>query len=160
MSYAKIIDGVPAERPLPKTATLSDGSHVSGFDKLPDDVLAVEGWRPVVDTGAPVYNPETETATRNVQMVDGIPTAVYTVGVRPPDPDPVPSEFELIRKEVSDRIGVLEAAAGIVPPWSQPFGGHDAYLAGATVTHAGQTWSNSHGDGNVWEPGVFGWIVI
>jgi hypothetical protein len=43
------------------------------------------------------------------------------------------------------------------PPWSQPLGAHDAYPAGAKVTHNDKRWINSHGDGNIWEPGVFGW---
>ena len=42
-------------------------------------------------------------------------------------------------------------------PWVQPLGGHDAYPAGATVTHGGKRWLNTHGDGNIWTPGVFGW---
>lgn len=45
-------------------------------------------------------------------------------------------------------------------PWVQPSGATDAYPAGATVTHNGRTWENTHGDGNVWEPGVFGWADI
>lgn len=45
-------------------------------------------------------------------------------------------------------------------PWVQPTGAHDAYAAGAVVTHNGSTWENTHGDGNSWEPGVFGWSVI
>jgi len=45
-------------------------------------------------------------------------------------------------------------------PWVQPTGAHDAYPAGAVVTHNGQTWVNTHGDGNVWEPGAFGWTVV
>lgn len=43
------------------------------------------------------------------------------------------------------------------PAWSQPFGAHDAYPAGAKVSHNGKNWINIHGDGNVWEPGVYGW---
>lgn len=43
------------------------------------------------------------------------------------------------------------------PGWIQPLGAHDAYPAGAKVTHKGKHWNNSHGDGNIWEPGVFGW---
>lgn len=42
------------------------------------------------------------------------------------------------------------------PAWSQPIGGHDAYAAGAKVTHNEQHWISSV-DGNVWEPGVYGW---
>jgi len=44
-------------------------------------------------------------------------------------------------------------------PWVQPQGSHDAYGAGAVVTHNGQTWDNTHGAGNSWEPGVYGWTA-
>lgn len=43
------------------------------------------------------------------------------------------------------------------PEWRQPLGSEDAYSAGAKVSHNGKHWFNSYGDGNVWEPGVFGW---
>jgi hypothetical protein len=46
------------------------------------------------------------------------------------------------------------------PPWVQPTGAHDAYPAGAQVTHNGRLWENVHGDGNVWEPGVYGWADL
>lgn len=42
------------------------------------------------------------------------------------------------------------------PDWVQPLGAHDAYPAGAKVTHAGKHWV-SDVDSNVWEPGVYGW---
>lgn len=51
------------------------------------------------------------------------------------------------------------------PGWIQPVGGHDAYpefnvRGGQTrVTHNGQVWINTHGDGNTWEPGVSGWTA-
>ena len=41
-------------------------------------------------------------------------------------------------------------------PWQQPEGAHDAYNKGAEVSHKGDEWT-SDVDGNVWEPGVFGW---
>lgn len=41
--------------------------------------------------------------------------------------------------------------------WIQPTGAHDAYEAGSIVRHNGLLWVNVHGDGNVWEPGEFGW---
>ena len=37
------------------------------------------------------------------------------------------------------------------PEWIQPTGGHDAYKAGAKVSHNGKHWI-SNVDGNVWEP--------
>ena len=44
-------------------------------------------------------------------------------------------------------------------PWVQPAGGHDAYQLGDRVTHNGSTWESAIAD-NVWEPGVFGWVVV
>lgn len=46
------------------------------------------------------------------------------------------------------------------PEWRQPTGAHDAYSAEAKVSHNGQHWINAHGDGNVWEPGVYGWDLV
>jgi hypothetical protein len=42
------------------------------------------------------------------------------------------------------------------PEWRQPLGSEDAYAAGAKVSHDGKHWVSDL-DGNVWEPGVFGW---
>lgn len=43
------------------------------------------------------------------------------------------------------------------PAWVRPLGAEDAYPAGARVSHGGKHWINTHGDGNVWEPGIYGW---
>ncbi len=45
------------------------------------------------------------------------------------------------------------------PEWSQPVGAHDAYDAGAKVSHNGKHWT-SDVDANVWEPGVYGWTEV
>lgn len=42
------------------------------------------------------------------------------------------------------------------PEWVQPVGSTDAYAMGAKVSHNERHWI-SDVDGNVWEPGVFGW---
>lgn len=42
------------------------------------------------------------------------------------------------------------------PEWSQPIGAGDAYNAGDKVSHNDKHWV-SDVDGNVWEPGVYGW---
>lgn len=44
------------------------------------------------------------------------------------------------------------------PEWAQPIGAHDAYALGDKVSHGGQRWVSTV-DGNVWEPGVYGWEV-
>ena len=43
-----------------------------------------------------------------------------------------------------------------VPIWTQPLGAHDAYTLGDRVEHNGRQWVST-ADGNVWEPGVYGW---
>ncbi len=48
---------------------------------------------------------------------------------------------------------------GVIPEWVQPTGAQDAYSIGEKVTHGGSTWV-SVVDGNVWEPGVYGWEVV
>ena len=45
------------------------------------------------------------------------------------------------------------------PEWIQPVGSHDAYGIGAQVSHNGKHWA-SDVDGNVWEPGVYGWTEV
>lgn len=42
------------------------------------------------------------------------------------------------------------------PEWVQPVGSTDAYAKGAKVSHNSKHWI-SDVDGNVWEPGVYGW---
>ena len=45
------------------------------------------------------------------------------------------------------------------PAWSPPLGAHDAYSAGDKVSHNGKHWTSAM-DGNVWEPGTYGWDEI
>lgn len=47
----------------------------------------------------------------------------------------------------------------IPPLWVAPAGAIGLWDAGAVVEHNGQIWDNTHGDGNSWEPGVFGWTA-
>ena len=45
------------------------------------------------------------------------------------------------------------------PKWAQPIGAHDAYNAGAKVSHNEKHWISNQ-DGNVWEPGAYGWTEV
>ena len=49
-------------------------------------------------------------------------------------------------------------AEGAVAAWIQPTSAQDAYGLGDIVTHNGQTWESTNA-ANVWEPGVFGWVI-
>ena len=44
------------------------------------------------------------------------------------------------------------------PVWSQPTGAHDAYNNGDIVNYKGVLYQSTT-DGNVWEPGVYGWEI-
>jgi len=46
-----------------------------------------------------------------------------------------------------------------IPIWTQPAGGHDAYKLGDVVEHKGKRWEST-ANGNVWEPGVYGWKEV
>ena len=45
------------------------------------------------------------------------------------------------------------------PEWSQPVGAHDSYNIGDKVAHNEKKWTSTC-DGNVWEPGVYGWTEV
>ena len=45
------------------------------------------------------------------------------------------------------------------PEWVQPTGAQDAYSAGDKVSHNGKHWKSTV-NGNVWEPGVYGWEEV
>lgn len=42
------------------------------------------------------------------------------------------------------------------PEWVQPTGAQDAYAKGYKVSHNDKHWTSDI-DGNVWEPGIYGW---
>lgn len=46
----------------------------------------------------------------------------------------------------------------VIPAWEQP-DSTNPYSAGDKVTHNGKTWVSDI-DGNVWEPGVYGWTEV
>jgi hypothetical protein len=45
------------------------------------------------------------------------------------------------------------------PQWVQPTGSHDAYNVGDKVAYNEKKWV-SVVDGNVWEPGIYGWDEV
>ena len=45
------------------------------------------------------------------------------------------------------------------PEWIQPLGSHDAYSKGDKSSHNGKNWISTV-DGNVWQPGVYGWEEV
>ncbi len=53
---------------------------------------------------------------------------------------------------------VLPGQDGVIGEWVQP-DSTNPYKKGDKVTHNGKTWV-SDVDGNIWEPGVYGWTEV
>lgn len=53
---------------------------------------------------------------------------------------------------------VLIVDPDVIPEWEQP-DSTNPYGMGDKVTHNGKTWQSDI-DGNVWEPGVYGWTEV
>lgn len=53
---------------------------------------------------------------------------------------------------------VLIPTPGVIPDWEQP-SSTNPYSKGDKVKHNGKTWISDI-DGNVWEPGVYGWTEV
>jgi hypothetical protein len=62
-------------------------------------------------------------------------------------PDAAPSLYK--------KIGFTDSGVSI---WTQPLGSTDAYMKGDIVSHNGELWL-CEADYNVYEPGVYGWVV-
>ena len=81
---------------------------------------------------------------------DGILYTVLQAHTSQPDWKPVdaPSLF----------AKVLIPDPTVIPEWEQPES-TNPYAKGDKVTHNGKTWVSDI-DGNVWEPGVYGWTEV
>jgi hypothetical protein len=77
----------------------------------------------------------------------------------------------LISSFFVDTFGIVRQGTWIAPPNTYPLyitvtGAQDSYPAtnaGGEVTrveYEGNNWENTHGDGNSWAPGVFGWTDL
>lgn len=55
----QVINGEIKQYSLPKTGTLKDGSTVSGYNLLGEDILRAEGWIPLEDV-KPEYDEKTQ----------------------------------------------------------------------------------------------------
>ena len=56
-------------------------------------------------------------------------------------------------------LGVTAEEPDAIPEWRQPTGAHDAYNTGDRVLYQGKVYESTM-DGNVWAPGVTGWVEV
>ena len=91
MNYAKVENGQLTQIGLPTTGVLKDGSTVSGYNFLPEDILREEGWLPLVEN-EPEYNPETEYLEHvGYDITDIEVRPIYEVKLKPTHEPPPPS---------------------------------------------------------------------
>ncbi len=79
-----------------------------------------------------------------------------------------PQLYKVVQSHTSQADWKPDAAASLYvaigldeqgyPVWSQPTGAHDAYNKGDIVRCDDELWV-SEADGNVWKPGVSGWVA-
>lgn len=83
---------------------------------------------------------------------DGEPQVFSVVQAHTSQPDWLPGAATAA---LFKKLGFTPAGT---PIWVQPLGGHDAYQIGDEVSHNGVIYVSTH-NGNVWAPGVFGWVL-
>jgi hypothetical protein len=91
---------------------------------------------------------------------DPVDELLYKLIVETPEGHPHHSQSDWPPRLVPAIWVMVDNPAEEWPEWKQPQGGHDAYKAGRKVSHNGKHWINIYGDGNIWEPGVYGWEEV
>ena len=87
---------------LPKTGTLKDGSTVSGYHLLDEEVLLDEGWLPLEDI-LPEYDEETEyLANDGYEILEDKVIKKYKVEDIPEPTPPEPSEIDILKTEITE----------------------------------------------------------
>ncbi len=80
----QVVDGQIVKHSLPKTGVLKDGRTVSGYDALPAETLAAEGW---LDDTRGSYSYDEATEQLEGPFVDG-GAIVYNVVAKPEPVEP------------------------------------------------------------------------
>lgn len=90
----QIVNGEIKKYNLPKVGKLKDGSTVSGYDLLDEDILQEEGWLPLEDT-QPEYNNETQYLLHDgYEILEDKVIKKYKIENIPEPLEPTPSELE------------------------------------------------------------------
>lgn len=182
MLYYKIIDG---HEVISQCKTLKiDGRWVSNPT---EEMILAEGWLPytpppviptpetepdyalVAEAVKRILSTETEELSDEeaLEVAALYPTWISKIGVEVPVGKRLWYDgrlWKVIQQHTAQEDWTPDTAVSLYtevsieewPQWRQPQGAHDAYNAGDKCTHADKHWI-SNVDGNIWEPGVFGW---
>ena len=104
----QVIDGEITQRSLPKTGTLKNGSTVSGYHLLDEEVLLDEGWLPLEDI-PPEYDEETQyLASDGYEILEDKVIKKYRIEEIPEreEPSDLEAEIEELRQTIDILLGV------------------------------------------------------
>ncbi len=131
---------------------LRDLLHKASTSLSDEDALEAVELFPVWQTDTDYWQGD-----RVRDPVDGL---LYKLIIETPEGHPHHSQSDWPPRLVPAVWVRVDNPAEEWPEWRQPQGAHDAYAANAKVSHNGKHWVNTYGDGNIWEPGVYGWEVV
>ena len=101
----QVIDGEITQRSLPKTGTLKNGSTVSGYHLLDEEVLLDEGWLPLEDI-PPEYDEETQyLASDRYEILEDKVIKKYRIEEIPEREEPRDLEKEI--EELKQTIDIM-----------------------------------------------------
>lgn len=93
----QVINGEIKQYRLPKVGTLKDGSTVSGYHLLDEEILLDEGWLPLEDI-QPEYDNETQyLAFDGYEILEDKVIKKYKIENIPEPEEPIPSEIDLLK---------------------------------------------------------------
>ena len=106
MKLIQVINGEITQHSLPKTGTLKNGSTVSGYHLLDEEVLLDEGWLPLEDN-PPEYDMETQYLVNDGYEIleDKVIKKYSIVDI----PEPQPNEIEILNNKIAKLEQVIDA---------------------------------------------------
>ena len=105
----QVIEGKIKQYNLPKTGTLKNGSTVSGYHLLPEEVLKQEGWLPLEDN-PPEYDMETQYLTNDgYEILEDKVIKKYSIA---DIPEPQPNEIEILNNKIAELENVIDTILG------------------------------------------------
>ena len=108
----QIIDGDIKQYSLPKVGTLSNGSTVSGYHLLDEEILKDEGWLPLEDI-QPEYDTETQYIVNDgYEILEDKVTKKYRVEDIPEPTPQEPTEMDVLKNEIEELKATLDIMLG------------------------------------------------
>lgn len=108
MKLVQVINGKIAQYSLPKTGTLKNGSTVSGYHLLDNEILLDEGWLPLEDI-KPEYNPDTQYLIHDgYEILTDKVIKKYRIENIPEPMEPEPSEIDVLNERLDMQDMVIE----------------------------------------------------